>query len=130
MMHCETSSETTSHRDSLSLINHSLVSLQFKQDSLKFTVSLSKRKSWPMWTIKDNGAESYLNFREGFLPRTSSQLCSGADKREVLCQDDDVGDLILSPLQAALFRVWGHRVNPRRGRRREDGVSGGDFEGQ
>lgn len=95
MMHCETTSETTSNRDSLSLINHSLVSLQFKQDSFKFTVSLSKRKSWPTWAIKNHGVQSDFNFKAGFLPRASSRFCSGTDKIEVLPQADGVGDLVL-----------------------------------
>lgn len=83
MMHYETSSEETSNRG---LVNRSLVSLQFKQNSFELAVDFSKRKSWPMWTITDNGAQSYFNFHVGFLPRPSQRLFSSADKTVVLPQ--------------------------------------------
>lgn len=77
MMHYETSSEETSN---WGLVNRSLVSLQFKQNSFKLAVDFSKRKSWPVWTVTDNGAQSYFNFHVGFLPRPSQRLFSSADK--------------------------------------------------
>lgn len=107
VMQCETSSETTSHRDSLSLINHSFVQLQFKQDSFKLTVSLSTRKSWPTWTIKDNVAQSSVKFKVGFLPRASSRLCSGTDKMWVLPHGDGVGDLVLHLCGQHRSGCWG-----------------------
>lgn len=82
-------------QNQLQTVIHSLVLLQFKQESFKFTVSLSTRESWPMWAVKDHSAQSDFNFKVGFLPRASSWFCSGTDKMEVLPRNDGISHLVL-----------------------------------